>query len=185
MMSVSNNLIIFQSKKFINITSKTPHMASYSEKLKLIVHIHWLLILGGITWTLVGIMLARLAFIWFTVLDKTYYLIHSLIGITLGIISYFILFSHVAQKNVKRIIKLNPKAPLHKFQELKGYILIIFMIGLGIFLRTTGILPRQYLGIIYLTIGLSLFLGSFHYYHATWKIKTSSSPFTTPTTSTS
>jgi len=48
-------------------------------------------------------------------------------------------------------------------------LIIGLMITLGIILRNSAI-PKQYLAIIYTTIGGAIFLSSFHYHGLLWKI---------------
>jgi ATP/ADP translocase len=44
------------------------------------------------------------------------------------------------------------------------YFLIVFMMSMGIFMRTTNFIPKYLLAPMYVAIGLALFLGSFVYY---------------------
>jgi hypothetical protein len=49
------------------------------------------------------------------------------------------------------------------------------MITLGIILRNSAI-PKQYLAVIYTTIGGAIFLSSFHYYGLLWKMVRQENP---------
>jgi len=72
-------------------------------------------------------------------------------------------FSKIARKNINRVCRYPDKVCFFAFQEWKSYLIISVMAPLGIFLRHSS-LPRQYLAVIYITIGLALFLSSLHYY---------------------
>jgi hypothetical protein len=83
-----------------------------------------------------------------------------------GLIFYFALFSKISLKHAKRIIELkNDKPCLFAFFSIKSYILMIVMITSGILLRMSGIISQQYLSVIYITMGIPLFLSAFRFYY--------------------
>ena len=107
-------------------------------------------------------ILASLAFSWLS----GHWLAPAFSG--LGIIAAIIIhkygFSKIAMKNIQRITYLKEKRNnIFAFQSLKSYILIVFMMALGAYLRHS-IIPIQYIAIIYLAIGGALFLSSLKYY---------------------
>jgi len=57
------------------------------------------------------------------------------------------------------------------FQKWQSYILIAFMISLGIFMRKSGLVPKVILTPIYISIGFALFTASFKYYIFLFKFK--------------
>ena len=61
------------------------------------------------------------------------------------------------------------KSCVFAFQAWKSYLIIAFMIGLGIFLRHSAF-PRHYLAVIYLAVGLALLLSSLLYYGLLWRV---------------
>jgi hypothetical protein len=56
------------------------------------------------------------------------------------------------------------------FNTPKGYVLIIFMIGLGITLRHSP-LDRRLLALVYVGMGGALFLASLHFYGQFHRVK--------------
>jgi hypothetical protein len=128
------------------------------------VHKHALIFTAGILWSGVGILLNIFAKKWFHLLTKNETIIAIVGGIILGIaISYFG-FKNLAQKNIDRIDKYPTKVSIFKFQRTRMYFLIVFMIGLGIFMRKTSFVPKCILTPMYIGIGLALFLASFKYH---------------------
>ncbi len=124
----------------------------------------WLYAAAGLMWSGVGIFLDKLAYGWLASLKWTRYLPFALAGFALALAIYAFGFSRLANKNIRRIDSINrEKVCFFAFQQWHSYPLVAFMIALGIFLRHSA-LPKPYLAIVYIGLGSSLFLSSFHYY---------------------
>lgn len=149
-----------ENKQETNQTSKPRH---WILSLNPVVSKHWLLIVAGCMWTGVGILLSFLAVTW---LAKTLLMKAILLGL-LGIVFSFAInrfqFTKLAMKNIKRILSLNDKACVFSFQAWTGYLIIAFMMSLGIYMRNSAI-PKPYLAVLYIAIGGSLLQASWHYY---------------------
>ncbi len=116
-------------------------------------------------WSGVGIMLVSLASRWLgqTVLFQTILLL--LAGCLLAAAIYTFGFSRLALKNVRRIDAYTKDSIcLFAFQKWSSYPLILFMVGLGIYLRVYSPIPKPLLAILYIGLGVSLFCSSLHYY---------------------
>ena len=126
-----------------------------------------LYILAGLTWNIVGIMLMKMAYKWlfFGDIIPRNRLMALLIGVFSGILIAMLGFGKIADKNILRIKKMEGKRCIFSFIAWKSYFLIIFMIILGISLRHSSI-PKLYLAILYIGIGLGLFLAGFKYFKA-------------------
>jgi hypothetical protein len=116
-------------------------------------------------WSVVGILLCRLAISWYIKLGFTKHIIWFFLSIPLGLAIHFLGFSRLARVNLSRIQNLAPKPRVISFMEWWNYPLVIFMILLGIWMRHSAI-PKQYLGILYFGIGGGLFLSSLIYYRS-------------------
>lgn len=129
----------------------------------------WLFVISGIVWTMVGIILIRLALTWLVPLDSNKAIFYGILGIILALITriMFVIFSN---KNVKRLYELPEKISIFAFQEIKSYVLVVFMIALGITLRHS-IFPKELLAIGYIGIGGGLSLASYNYYKEVPKIE--------------
>lgn len=134
------------------------------SKLKPAVNRKWLIVISGLMWSGVGIFLNILAYNWLKSFNNNQILISIIIGIFLGLIIARFGFGNIANKNVNRILAYPKHACIFAFQEWKSYILIVVMMSMGIFLRTTGLIPKFILVPIYIGIGTALFLASFKYY---------------------
>lgn len=129
------------------------------------VHKYFLILLSGLMWTGVGIFLMKLATRWFSELStlEIYFSIGG--GLLLGSIIAYFGFGGLALKNISRINHYQKdRVCIWAFQKWTTYILIIFMMSLGIFMRNTPYIPKFLLCPMYIGIGSALFLASVHYY---------------------
>jgi hypothetical protein len=108
-------------------------------------------------------MLCVLAYGWLLQVEDLNALLLTTAGVLLGTAIYRFGFLGLAIRNINRIHLLPEKACLFAFQEWKSYPLIAVMIALGITLRHSPI-PKPYLAVLYIGIGLGLFLASMQYY---------------------
>ena len=131
----------------------------------------WLIALAGLMWSVVGLVLCRLAYYWLAVIHWKGAVPLELLGIVLALMAHQFCFSRIAQKNIARLSLLTEKTCIFAFQRWKSYFLIGLMIILGIALRNLAI-PRPYLATLYTTIGGALFLASLQYYGYLWRIVT-------------
>lgn len=134
------------------------------SKLKPAVNRKWLIVISGLMWSGVGIFLNILAYNWLKSFNNNQILISIIIGIFLGLIIARFGFGNIANKNVNRILAYPKHACIFAFQEWRSYVLIAVMMSMGIFLRTTDLIPKFILVPIYIGIGTALFLASFKYY---------------------
>lgn len=125
----------------------------------------YLLFLAAIAWTFAGgILLSRGIS---TIIRINYFSWGRMILCAAsGIIFYILLFSRISLKHVTRIINLKYKLPcMFSFFNLRSYAIMAVMITSGILLRKSGILSPQYLSMIYITMGIPLFLSAFRFYY--------------------
>ena len=124
---------------------------------------HWLFGIAGSVWTAVGMMLCWRALNWSGILPFSEELLYELIGLVTAGVGYILIFSKVVRKNINRITMMPPRASVFAFTAVKGYIMILLMISLGLVLRNSSI-PKHYLSIPYTAMGLMLLFGSVRFY---------------------
>jgi hypothetical protein len=127
----------------------------------------WLFILAGMMWSGVGLMLCSLSFRWLVDLHSFYALWVGLFGLASSLVVYRFGFLRIAKKNINRLHTFMEKVSPFAFMPAKSYLLVVFMMALGIALRTSPI-PKIYLSVLYTTIGAALFFSSLHYYPHVW-----------------
>ena len=123
----------------------------------------WLFILAGVMWSVVGLMLCSLAFGWLVDLHSFNALWIGLIGLAISLVVYRFGFLRIAQKNIDRLHAFLGKVSPFAFMPPKSYLLVVFMMALGMAMRTSAI-PKAYLAVLYIAIGAALFFSSLHYY---------------------
>jgi len=144
-------------------------------KLKPAVPKYWLIALAGLMWSVVGVMLCRLAYIWLSPIPWQQAIPMEALGIIISLAVYRYKFSKIAIKNIDRLCLLKDKSCLFAFQAWYAYLIILVMISLGIALRHSPI-PKPYLAVIYTAIGGALFLASFHFFRRIWIVKVLKQP---------
>jgi len=133
---------------------------------------HILILLSGLLWSVVGIFLCTLAIEWVYVLDFPYPIIGLFTGLISGLVIAHFGFSNIAKKNMLRIHQYQKeRICIWAFQKWSSYLLIAFMMTLGIWMRTASFIPKVVLVSIYLAIGLALFLSSLLYFQEYLRIR--------------
>ena len=114
------------------------------------------LLLGALIWTVVGFFLLTNGFI---LVSSDGHLWYGLIGLLLGTAKTFFVLDRMALKNIKRIKEFEDKACFGSVYSLKTWLMVVGMIFLGRFLRTT-VLPGEIIGLVYTAVGWALMLAS-------------------------
>lgn len=115
---------------------------------------NWLIATNGLVWMAAGFNIARigiscaftrggLVWLWFIPV----------------FIAFGAMFIRVISKNTTRIQAMpDERPPFYKFLSLKGYLIIAFMMTLGITLRSLGTIPDGFFAFFYTGLGSALFL---------------------------
>lgn len=140
-----------------------------NKKLKPAAPKYILLLIAGSMWFGVGLFLQTYVYAWLRpdFQLKSVWLIA--VGFLLGFLIHRFGFSKIAIKNLIRIEQMPKRPCLFSFMSWKSYVLVLFMMGLGITLRLSPI-PKNYLSIVYTAIGLALMLSSIKYFKSAFKI---------------
>ncbi len=114
-----------------------------------------LLIIAGTFWIMAGLNVLRIGIISFFQINKKNYLLF------ISSIIFFlfeIMFFKIKKKHIKRILKYKNNTYFWNFFDLKSYIIMIFMISLGIILRILNVFPVFFVAFFYTGLGLALTL---------------------------
>lgn len=144
-------------------------LRSFIQKYNPVVNKKYLLLPAGFMWMVVGIMLCSMAFRWLLKASDPYPF--ALTGVIAGVIIYRFGFIRLAKRNIDRISALEGRHCLFSFITLRSYILVIFMIAVGITLRHSHI-HKDWLSIIYNGIGIGLAISSISYFKAFFRLTT-------------
>lgn len=125
----------------------------------------YLLFIAAFVWTVAGSILLYKGTTLFIYYNHFFWI--RLIGAILGgVLFYILLFSKISLKHTRRIVNLENDYPCaFSFFDIKSYILMTVMITAGVFLRKSGLMAPEYLSVLYVTMGIPLFLSAFRFYY--------------------
>jgi hypothetical protein len=122
-----------------------------------------LIILGASLWAFASYRILKLG-IQMIELHALHHFLNYLIGIA-GFFPFFLLvFRKVSRRYIKRIITHKYERPcVFGFFDLRGYILMTFMITMGIMISRWKVIPDIYKGTFFISLGLSLLASAIFY----------------------
>ena len=126
-----------------------------------------LVFVAGLAWLIAGANIFRIGFN--TWLSDSLLWIYKLMGAVLFFIIFFaFVFYRLFGKNILRISKKGDKNCPFAFFDVKGWIVMVFMITLGVTVRHFGLLPNWFIAMFYTGLSSALMLtGLLFVYH--WK----------------
>lgn len=114
-----------------------------------------LLIIAGIVWIIAGLNILRIGIV--TWLDTSQYWLFKVGEATLVFLLFFIfVFKRLYKKYTLRISQKEGKRCPFSFFDVKGWIIMIFMMTIGILVRKYHWLPDTFISVFY--VGLSVAL---------------------------
>lgn len=117
---------------------------------------------AGFVWVCVGTGLVMYAVSWLSEESGTMKMILYGAGIGSALVIHHLGFLKIADKNASRLLATEGKRCFFSFIPWKSYLIIVIMVLMGTWLRHSD-LPRSYLAILYLGIGIGLILSSIRY----------------------
>ncbi|MBL7969316.1 MAG: hypothetical protein JNK09_20095 [Prolixibacteraceae bacterium] len=124
----------------------------------------YLLLVAALVWTFAGAMLVCRGFTLNQVLP-VFWCVEVILSVLSGLVFFQLLFNRISKKHVQRIRSMPEEKPsVFAFFNLKSYLMMFSMIAMGITLRKTGIVPSEYLAIMYITMGIPLLMSSIRFY---------------------
>lgn len=122
------------------------------EKFK--THKNNLLLLAGIVWAIAGFNILRIGIITYQNYFNWWRL---LISVAIYLAFQLFVFGKMVKKHTKRITQYEvDRQYFYKFFDLKGFIVMIFMMTFGIVLRKSNICPDVFIAVFYSGLGASL-----------------------------
>lgn len=112
----------------------------------------WLIATNGLVWMLAGANIAKIGIGAAVSAEGSVWQWSWVV-----LAAFSVMFFRVIDKNVKRIRAMEcSKAPLYQFLSPRGYVVIVFMMSLGIFLRKCTALPESFFAYFYTGLGTAL-----------------------------
>jgi hypothetical protein len=113
-------------------------------------------------WIAVGLMLLSLAIGWQQEACSTPLFMRVAIGVFAALLIHHFGFLRIVDRNLGRILPMEGKRCAFSFMPWKSYLFVGLMMVMGVALRHSP-LPKPYLAVLYLGIGLALILSSVRY----------------------
>ena len=123
----------------------------------------WLFAVCGALWSAVGLLMCLTGIGWLAAESIIRVTALVLGGIACALIAFHWIFGGIARRNIQRLRQLPAKGCFFAFQAWKSYLIIAFMVAMGVTLRGSPI-PKTMLSVVYIGIGGALLLASFFYY---------------------
>jgi len=113
--------------------------------------------IAGINIAIIGIRSALTVHLWWVYLA----------AIPVFLVFRYAIFDPVARKYAKRIVSFpDERTVVYKVFSVQGYLVMIFMIALGVTLRVGHLVPLWSIAFFYLGLGLALLVASWVYVSA-------------------
>ena len=128
-----------------------------------------LLAVNGLLWLAIGTKIAITGVVRYleTPAEKLWWMIPASVAVFAG---FYFMFSGVVRKYAERVHALpGPMEPVWKTFGLKGYLIIAFMISLGISLKHIPGIPVPFFAWFYLGLGLGLISAGARFLIRWWK----------------
>jgi hypothetical protein len=137
-------------------------MSKKIDRIKPAVDKSALIFLSFFVWVVVGTMLLLLAYSWLKASRGNSPFLFAGVGVGAALVIHHFGFLKIVDKNLGRIMPMEGKKCVFSFMTWKSYIMVAVMVTMGALLRHSAI-PKTYLSILYIGIGLSLILSSIRY----------------------
>ena len=115
----------------------------------------YLLLVNGLLWTAIGTRIARIGIDYYQRLEQILWWYFLLSAIVFA--GFWFMFTGVVRRYSQRIMAMNePRTSIFKTFSVKGYIIIAFMITLGITLKRIPQMPDSFIARFYCGLGPGL-----------------------------
>ncbi len=116
-----------------------------------------LMLIAGIVWSIAGIMVCVVGIPLLLDLGATEEILYPL-ALVVFVIFYFLIFSRLVTKHTKRIqARPEKRLPIWDFFDASSYIVMVIMMGGGMWLRVSRIIPPGMIAFFYSGLGTALF----------------------------
>jgi len=131
-------------------------MAGKLSRLKLNASRSVHLFVAAILWTVVGVSLISRGIVWLNGVESLWIVIPALI---VGTVKSLFMLDKSAKKSVDRIIATRDGRCLGGVYSFKTWLLVLVMMAAGCLMRNSS-LPKEFLGLFYVSIGWGLLFSS-------------------------
>lgn len=121
---------------------------------RLNVHKHTLFLIAGIVWAIAGFNIVRIGLVDYAG-NLTWW--RGLLSIAVFAVFQVFIFGKMVKKHIVRILQYEDEQQnFFRFFDTKSYLIMAFMMTLGIGLRVSGLVPTGFIAYFYTGLGASL-----------------------------
>ncbi|MBR5042400.1 MAG: hypothetical protein IKX67_04105 [Bacteroidales bacterium] len=127
-----------------------------------------LLLVNGLLWTAIGTKIALIGVDYYGRLESVPWWYYLLSAVVFGL--FWFMFTGVVRKYAERIMAMpEPRTSIFKTFSVKGYLIIAFMITLGITLKRIPQVPDSFIAWFYCGLGPGLLSAGIRFIIRWWK----------------
>lgn len=120
---------------------------------------NWLMLLAGLVWCVAGAMVDKIGLPLLWQLGAAQRLLYLLAAMVF-LVFYFLIFSRLVVKHTDRIRKRpEQRLPFWNFFDASSYVVMAIMMGGGMWLRMSHLIPNWMIAFFYSGLGTALFSG--------------------------
>ena len=128
----------------------------------------YLLLVNGLLWTAIGTKIALIGVDYYGRLESVPWWYYLLSAVVFGL--FWFMFTGVVRKYAERIMAMpDPRTSIFKTFSVKGYLIIAFMITLGITLKQIPQVPDSFIAWFYCGLGPGLLSAGIRFIIRWWK----------------
>lgn len=121
------------------------------------VNSHTLLLIAGIVWIVAGANILRIGIdTW--LIDSQYWVFKVGEASVVFLIFYNFIFKKLYHKHSKRICEKTSSSCPFSFFDIKGWVIMSFMISLGITVRKFQLMPESFIAVFYTGLSIALII---------------------------
>jgi hypothetical protein len=116
-----------------------------------------LIFIAGLVWCIAGAMVIKIGLPLLWQLGSTQLILYPLAAVVF-LIFYFLIFSRLVIKHTERIrARPEERLPFWNFFDTSSYIVMVIMMGGGMWLRLSHVIPNSMIAFFYSGLGSALF----------------------------
>ena len=135
---------------------------------------HTSLITAGVIWLLAGINMLRIGLVCWVGEEQQYWLFKVCEASLVFLLFFGIIFHKLYKKHTLRISQKEGKHCPFSFFDVKGWVVMIFMITIGVVARTYHLLPDSFIAVFYTGLSLALIGTGLRFIRYWWKNRNNS-----------
>jgi hypothetical protein len=118
---------------------------------------HTLLLIAGIVWIVAGVNILRIGILTWLI-DSQYWVFKIGEAFVVFLAFYIFVFKKLYNKHSKRICEKTKSSCPFSFFDAKGWVIMSFMISLGIIVRKFQLLPESFIAVFYTGLSIALII---------------------------